>query len=189
MRNWLPQKPDLNQPNYHPSVFEENLPHHHPLPDFDRATLSWIAPEYLQHPKSVTWWTTAAIGMVIVVILEAFSGSWSMLAASVAFAVVFYITHQFHPPRHTKINLSDLGIKIGHRKIPYYSLEYFWIIYNPPHVKRLFLRLKDGFLPDLVIELENQDPHTVRALLEHHLVEVTGVKEHFTDQLLRFIKL
>jgi hypothetical protein len=176
-------------PNYHQSVFEENLDAEHPFPDFNKAIFSWIAPEYLQHPKSLRWWSAAAVVLLIAIILEAITGSWTMLAATVVFAIVYYITHQYHPPRHTKINLSELGVKIGHQQIPYAEIECFWIIYHPPSVKRLFLRIKDSFLPDLVIELENQDPQAIKAFLEHHLVEITGVKEHFSDQLLRLLKM
>lgn len=174
---------------YHPSVFEENLPTDHPLPHFDRAIFSWIAPEYIQHPKSAGWWAGAAIVLLIAFAIEALTGNWTLLAATLTFAFVFWLTHEFHKPRHTKINISELGVKIGHRQILYEEIQYFWIIYNPSHVKRLFLRIKDSFLPDLVLELEDQDPQAIRSFLEHHLVEVTGVQEHFTDQLLRLLKL
>lgn len=174
---------------FHPSVFEENLPANHPHPHFDRAILSWIAPEYLQHPKSVRWWTGAAIITLIAILLEAISGNWTMLAATITFAAVYYFTHEFRPPRHTKINISDLGVKVGHRKILYSEIEFFWIIYNPPEVKRLFLRIKDTFMPDLILELETQDPHTVKAVLEKHLIELIGVREHLTDHVLRLLKL
>lgn len=175
--------------DFHPSVFEPNLPAHHPHPHFDRATISWIAPEFLQHPKSTRWWVTAAIVVLVSMVLEALSGNWTMLAATLAFAFTYYLSHEYHPPRHTKINISDLGVKIGHRKIHYSEIEYFWIIYNPPEVKRLFIRLKGSLLPDLVFELEDQDPHAVREVLEKHLVEVTGVREHYTESLLRLFKL
>jgi hypothetical protein len=182
-------RPDQSGANYHQSVFEENLGTDHPHPHFDKAAFSWIAPEYLQHPKSIRWWVSAAIVLVIAIVLEALTGSWTMLAATLAFAGVFYFTHQYHPPRHTKINISELGLKIGHHRILFEEIEFFWIIYNPPEVKRLFIRIKDSLLPDLVIELEDQDPQAIRAFLERYLVEVTGVKEHFSDQLLRLFKL
>lgn len=187
MKRLLPKKPLRD--SYHPSVFEESLSEEHSLPDFNRAVFSWVTQEYLQHPKSASWWAGAAIVVVIASIIEALTGSWTMLAATLTFAIAYWTTHEFHPPQYTKINLSELGVKIGYRKIPYENIEFFWIIYNPPEVKRLFLRVKDSLFPDLVIELDDQDPQAIRAFLEKHLVEVTGVKEHFTDQLLRLLKL
>ncbi len=176
-------------PAYHPSVFENNLDESHPYPDFDKAVFSWIAPEYLQHPKTVRWWVIAAIVLLVAIIIEAVVSNWTMLAATVTFAAVYVFMHEFRPPKHTKINISELGIKMGHRKIPYAKIEFFWIIYNPPHVKRLCLRLKDHFISDLVIELEDQDPLAIRDYLETQLVELVNVHEGFTDVLLRLLKL
>lgn len=174
---------------YHPSAFEENLDHTHANPHFDKAAISWIAPEYLQHPKSTNWWVAAAIVWLVSIVLEAFSGNWTMLAATAVFGVVYWYVHEHHPPKHTKINLSDLGVKVGHNSIPYGEIVCFWITYTPPHTRRLYLQLKNAILPDLVIELEDQDPAKVRAFLEQHLSEVVGVKENFADSILRAFKL
>ncbi len=183
--NFLTRQREL----YHPSVYEENLEDSHPFPDFDKAAFSWIAPEYLQHPKTVKWWVIAGIILLLAMIAEAFSGNWTMLVATIVFAGVYTYVHTFRPPRHTKINISELGIKIGHRKIPYEALESFWIIYDPPLTKSLYFRQKNQLISDLVIELEDQDPLEIRAFLEKFLVEVTGVQQQFTDVLLRLLKL
>lgn len=178
-----------NKHQYHPSVYEENLTHEHPGPHFDKAAFSWIAPEYLQHPKSAKWWVVAGLIWVVSIILEALSGNWTMLAATVLFGLVYWYIHEHHPPRHTKINLSELGVKIGHSQIPYAEIESFWIIFDPPFSRRLFLRLKESILPDLIIELETQNPQQITAFLEQYLSERVGVKENFTDLILRALKL
>lgn len=176
-------------PLFHPSVFEENLDESHPHPHFDKAVFSWIAPEYLQHPKSIRWWTTAGVVVAIAVIIEAIVSNWTMLVATLVFAGVYTFVHEYNPPKHTKVNISELGIKIGHKKIPYENIECFWIIYNPPMVRRLYLRLKTQLLSDLVIELEDQDPLLIREYLERNVAEMTGVRESLTDVILRIIKL
>jgi len=178
-----------HHPRYHPSVFEENLDESHPHPHFDKAYFSWIAPEFLQHPKTIRWWVIAAIVLLIAIIAEAFSGNWTMLLATVVFGAVYTYMHECHPPKHTKINISELGIKIGHREIPYENIERFWIIYDPPWVKRLYLRISGNLLADLVIELENQDPVAIRAFLETYLVEIVDAHERLTDVILRIIRL
>ena len=177
------------QSSYHPSVYEANLDREHPFPDFNRAAFSWVAPEYLQHPKSVRWWVIAGMVFLMAVIIEALVANWTMLAATFAFALVYAYLHYFHPPRRTKVNISELGIKLGHKKVPYEEIESFWIIYDPPQTKKLYLRVKDKLIPDLVIELEQQDPEAIRRYLETRLVEITGMRESFTDLLLRLLKL
>jgi len=180
----------LYESQIHPSVLEENLHHSHPHPHFDKAVFSWIAPEYIQHPKSARWWVIAAIVWLVSVILEAFTGNWSMLLATVTFGLVYWYIHEHHPPRHTKINLSELGVKIGHRSIHYAEIDAFWIIYKPhTRLKRLCFRLHDKFIPDLILELEDQDPQPIRVFLEHHLPEIVGVQEHFGDIILRLFRI
>jgi hypothetical protein len=186
-----PNQPDkmLYESQLHPSVFQDNLTVDHPGSHFDKAVFSWIAPEYLQHPKSLNWWILAGVVLVICLVLEAFSGNWSMLAATLTFGVVYWYLHEHHPPKHTKINISELGIKIGHRTIAYSQIEAFWIIFNPPLTKRLCFRLTDKILPDLVIELEHQDPQALKIFLEQHLTEITGVREHLSDLILKILKI
>ena len=190
MKKYLQQKLFRKpQSIYHPSVYEENLGEEHPFPDFNKPVFSWIAPEFLQHPKTVRWWVIAGIVFVLAVIIEAIVSNWTMLVATLVLGAVYAYLHEFHPPKHVKINLSELGIKLGHKQILYEEIESFWIIYDPPQVKRLYIRLKEKLITDLVLELENQDPQAVRAFLERYLVEVTGVRENFSDILLRIIKL
>ena len=179
----------LFESQLHPSVLEENLSAEHPVPHFDKAVFSWIAPEYHQHPKSVQWWLWAAIVLFVAVIIEAATGNWSMLIASLVFGFVYWYSHEHHPPRHTKINISELGVKVGHAQIPYANISAFWIIYDPPYVKKLYLRVNDRLFPDIVLELEQQDPEAIRSYLEQYLPEITGVKEHLSDIILRIIKL
>lgn len=190
MKKYLQQKLfQKPQSNYHPSVFEQNLGEEHPFPDFNKPAFSWVGPEYLQHPKSIRWWVIAGIVFVLAVIIEAVISNWTMLAATLVFGLVYSYVHEFHPPKHVKVNISELGIKLGHKRFLYEEIESFWIIYDPPSVKKLYIRLKDKLITDIVIELENQDPQAIRSFLEMYLSEVTGVRETFTDVILRLFKL
>ena len=190
MKKYLQQKLfQKPQSNYHSSVNEENLGKDHVFPDFDKPAFSWIAPELLQRPKTVKWWVIAGIILVVAVIVEALVSNWTMLMATVVFGLVYTYLHMFHPPLYVKINISELGVKLGHKRILYEEIECFWIIYNPPQVKQLYIRIKDKLITDLVIELEDQNPEAIRRFLEQYLVEVIGKRENFTDVLLRMLKL
>lgn len=187
-----PERPDLVLPEnrLHQSVFEENHSEtDHPEKSFTKAVFSWIAPEYHQHPKSIRWWVTAAVVLLIALILEAISGNWTFLAATLIFALVYWYTENHHPARHTKIVISAMGIKVGHTTIPYSQIKSFWIVYNPPEVKKLYLRLDRNYLSDLVLELENQDPLAIREFLRNHLEELADRQETVSDFILRTFKL
>ena len=177
------------QDAYHPSVYEENFGEEHVLPDYNLAIFSWIAPEYLQHPKSIRWWVIAGIVLLIAIMLEAIVTNWTMLVATLVFGLLYAYLHYYRPPRYVKINISELGIKLGYKKIPYEEIEAFWIIYDPQYIKRLYLRLKGKLIPDVVIELEQQDPEAIRQYLGDRIVEITGMRENLTDVILRLLKL
>lgn len=187
-----PDRADLVLPEtrIHDSVFEENHSlDDHPEKAFTKAVFSWVAPEYHQHPKSVQWWVTAGVVLLIALILEAVSGNWTFLVATLVFALVYWYTEIHHPPRHTKIILSSIGVKIGHTVIPFNQIKNFWVIYNPPEVKKLYLRLRRYYLADLIIELENQDPLAIRKFLGEHLEELPDRKETVSEFILRTFKL
>ncbi|MBD3270731.1 hypothetical protein GF376_04345 [Candidatus Peregrinibacteria bacterium] len=180
----------LRESEIHESVFEENLDANQKEGDpYLKAVFSWIAPEYLQHPKSTTWWVMAGFIFLIAIILEAVTGNWTMLLATVTFAVVYYVVHEHAPPKHTKVVISEMGIKVGHQKIPYSEIESFWILYDPPYLKRLNIRTKKSFFADLVIELENEDPSEIKEFLSQYIIEIPDKKEHLTDTILRILKL
>jgi hypothetical protein len=179
----------LYQSQIHPSVFEENIGPDDHGDAYLKAVFSWIAPEYLQHPKTARWWVYAGIVLLIAIIIEALTGSWTMILATVVFAGVYAYMHEFQPPRHTKIVLSDIGIKVGNQKIPYSGIESFWVLYEPPHTSTLNFRLRRQFFPDLVIELEDQDPASVREYLTSFVPELTNQKAKTTDLILRLLKL
>lgn len=180
IKNKLIREPVL----FHPSVFEEN----NELV-LNNNEISWIAPEYLQRPKTASWWAGAFVVLIIAITIEALTGDWTMLAVTLMFAFVYWTSHTFRPPKKTKITLSSKGIKIGYHFIPFSDIEFFWIIYNPPEVKQLFFRVRKRLFADIVVELEGQNPDQIKYFLEEHLTEVMGVQESFSDIILRLLKL
>ncbi len=187
-----PDRPDrvVYEDQLHESVYEENESHDaHPEKSYLKAVFSWIAPEYHQHPKSLTWWVVAGISLLIIMIIEAWTGNWTMLLATMVFGVVYWYLHEHHPPRFTKVVISDLGLKIGHRKIPYSKIHSFWVLYDPPNLKRLVFRLRNSYLSDLIIELEDQDPTAIANYLSKNITELTDQEESIADLIVRLLKM
>jgi len=174
----------------HDSVFEDN--HHqdaHPDHTFQKAVFSWVAPEYEQHPKSRRWWLTSGIIVVISLLLEILTANWTLLIATLVLVPVYWYIHEFHPPRYTKIVLSDAGLKIGHRTVPYSQIVSFWIFYEPKILKTLNFRLHHGAFNELNIQLEDQDPVALREFIQQYIPELEGKKEEWSSVVLRLLKL
>ena len=166
----------------HSSVFENTHQTFKPI-------FSWIAPEFHQPEKSSNWWLSYAVIYILVLMLEWFYASWTMILATSVFAVVYFYINEYHPAKHTRISISDFGIKIGHKEIPFSHIESFWILYDSKRIKTLNFRQKKSFFVDVSLELEEQDPTEIRAFLLRNLPEWEGKNESLSDIIIRTFNL
>lgn len=156
---------------------------------YDRAIFSWTAPEYIQHPKSKFWYTAAATIGAAIILTDLFTNNLTMALAIIVFASVYMYTHIHHPPKDIQITVSKMGIKVGKMVFPYSHIQAFWIFHNPPHITTLNLRVKSHFFSDIIIQLKNEDPASLREFLCGQIPEWEGKSERFGDVILRLLKL
>lgn len=167
---------------------EEEEKNEKPKTPFDETVISWKAPEYIQHEKGAIWYIAAGVALVLLCIYAIFTYNWTLLIALVVLAAVYYWMHGF-PPKDIDVKISKVGIKVNDKEYPYQNIDSFWIIYRPPHVKTLNLKSNSRFLPDISIQLNDQDPSEVREYLVSQIREQEGREEKFIDALVRILKL
>lgn len=155
---------------------------------FDEAIISWESPEYIQHEKGVIWYLAAIACALILCVYAIFTANWTLVLALIVLAAVYYRIHGF-PPQNVKVKISKTGIKINSKEYPYQNIDSFWIIYNPPSTKTLNLKSNSRLLPDIAIQLGDQDPSELRAYLVSQIREREGREELFIDSLIRILKL
>lgn len=155
---------------------------------FDEAVISWESPEYIQHEKGIFWYLIAIACALILCVYAIFTANWTLLVALIVLAAVYYRIHGY-PPKNVKIKISRVGIKINSKEYPYQNIDSFWIIYNPPSTKTLNLKSNSRLLPDIAIQLGDQDPSEIREYLASQIREKEGREELFIDSLIRILKL
>lgn len=155
---------------------------------FHDHVISWEAPEYVQHEKSLLWFIIAGVLAVALIVYAGLIGNWTMVVAIIVIAALYMWLHG-QTPQHVQILISKTGIKFGEKEIPYQNMTNFWIVYDPPHVTTLNIKSNSRFYPDLSIELGDQDPAILRTFLCAHVRENEGKIEHFSDTLIRIFKL
>lgn len=155
---------------------------------FDKAIISWESPEYIQHEKGVAWYLIAIASALILCAYAIFTGNWTLVVALIVLAAVYYRIHGY-PPKNVKVKISRVGIKINSKEYPYQNIDSFWIIYNPPSIKTLNLKSNSRLLPDIAIQLGDQDPSKLREYLVSQIREREGREELFIDSLIRILKL
>lgn len=155
---------------------------------FEKALISWHAPEYPHHEKSLLWFLIAALIIGILVFYGLETNGWTFSIALIVFAGTYYLIYR-HKPRMVEVKVSGFGVKIGTQSIPFSSIKHFWVLYDPPHLKRLYLRMSSRFYPDIFVSLEDIDPANLRRLLSAYIKELEGRHEPFSDTLVRLLKL
>ena len=154
----------------------------------DKVLLTWDAPEYVQYHKSPRWYLTAVIIVIITAIAALLTDNWTMALATITFAGVYQYIHKHHPPKIITITLTNMGIRIGKKFIPYSHIQAFWIIYHEG-MKTLNLKVIKSFYSDTIIHFNGQDPVEVRRILVSQIPEWEGKNERLSDVILRLLRL
>ncbi|KKP36609.1 MAG: hypothetical protein UR27_C0016G0006 [Candidatus Peregrinibacteria bacterium GW2011_GWA2_33_10] len=155
---------------------------------YDNAVISWETPQFIKHQKGKLWFVIGALIVFSFVIWGLVNNSWTMSIAFLAFAAVYYISH-LKEPKIITIKISQIGIKIGADFYPYSSIKYFWIIYKPPYVQTLHLKLSLNTFSEIEIQLSGQDPSEIRDYLLRQIPEIEGKEESFSSVFARLTRL
>jgi len=153
----------------------------------NRIVLAWTAPEYLHQHKPLAWYIGAALTVLLLITWGYFSNNWTMVLAIVVFAAVYTYLHHYHPPKNIPIEISEMGIRVGHIFHPYSHIQAFWIHYQYG-LKTLNLRVHKQVFSDVVIQLEHQDPVEIRHYLVSQIPEWEGKTERVGEMVLRLLK-
>lgn len=155
---------------------------------FDEALIAWIAPETIRHERGPVWKIVMSIVVLALIGGGIYYGAWTFSLAIGAFVSAYYLIHLEHP-KAIEIKISDIGIKIGYRKYTYSQIKAFWLIYDPPFVQTLNIRITGQYISDITIQLGDQSPATIREFLVTKIPELEGQSEKLSDILLRLFKI
>lgn len=155
---------------------------------FDDAEISWVAPEYIKHDRGLLWKISAVLVVLIAAGFGIMYNAWTFSLAIVAFAVAYSLVRLEHP-RDVDVKISNVGIKIGAKKIPYSRIRAFWVIYEPPFIQTFNIRVSGDLLLDISIQMNGQDPAKLREFLLSKIPEMEGKGESLSDALLRLFKI
>ncbi len=159
------------------------------LPYVGEEIFGWMVDEYERHERGPVWYAIAfLIGLSFV--LYAIVTRNFLFAVVVIMAGVIIALSALREPQKIPFLITTRGVALGHQFVSYKDLRSFWILYEPPHLKNLYLDFRSPITPHLVIPLDDQDPIEIRtALLEFLIENETQEDEPLTDILGRFLKI
>ncbi|MBD3311632.1 MAG: hypothetical protein GF349_04015 [Candidatus Magasanikbacteria bacterium] len=150
---------------------------------------NWKIEEFEKFNRSRRWYIFMIILGLALVLYGVFSGNFLFSLIIILFSIIIFLqSHQ--EPTEVPFGISELGIMIGNRFYEYNELEKFYIIYDPPETKSLFIDTKSTTRPLLRIPLKDNDPLKVRSTLKQYLEEdIEKEEEPYSDKFARVWKL
>lgn len=155
---------------------------------YGEEVFGWIAPQYIKHERGVYWYLVAGLAAVILAIWGLFNDAWTFSLVIIVFCAVYYL-HHFEHPHDVTISITEMGIRIGKKAIPFRNIRAFWIYYLPGHVETLNLLTTDSLFPEISIQLNGQNPVPLRNYLLKQIPEWEGKEESFLEAILRLLKI
>ena len=155
-----------------------------------RILHQWVFPEYDRHNRSALWYVLA-FGIGGALIAYALKDGNPLFALIILLLALILFTHHRQAPMQLNFTLFETGIQVGDTFFLFREIDSFWVIYEPPVVKRLYLLPKNRSLRgEISIPLLDQNPVELRRMLLEYLKEdLDRDEETHNDKLGRLLKL
>ncbi len=165
------------------------------------TSASWSFLEFPKYTRGKAWYVGAGVVGAILIAYAFFTHNFLFALIVVMMALIIFLQHTRSPKKIT-CSIGAGGIKLARQNfagqnlgwlarqdIPWNDITKFWIIYQPPEVKKLYLATKRFLMPQISVPLEQQNPVQIRELLLKYLPEdLTKENESNVDTMSRILK-
>ncbi len=156
--------------------------------DFAEVFFQWEIPEFTKHQRSLWWYMVVIIIGIGMIVYSIFTANF-LFALIIILAAFIIFLKDYTSAGKLLFQITEDGIFLGNQFIGYDKLKNFYIIYDPPAVKKLFFRMK-GLYPTISIPLNDKNPLLIRKkLLEYLAEDIERKHQSLDDQLESIFKL
>ncbi len=149
----------------------------------------WKIREYEKTPRDRRWYMIMGVITVLLLVYSIFTDNYLFSLIIVLFGIVLFM-HEIQEPLELDIAVTETGVLVGKKFYRFSELDQYWIIYDPPYVKNLYLITKSVLKNRISIPLLDNDPRPVRDYLEQFLEEnLDEEEEPLSDRLSRMFNL
>lgn len=147
-----------------------------------RIVLRWNAYEHEHVPRGSDWyWALGIIAVSAALTSIIFHDTLFAILILIAAAILGMLANV--PPEIVRFEISDRGIRIGDTMHKFEDIISFWVEEEGKERPLLLVDTTKLMAPNLIIPLENIDPHVVRTYLRDHAEEVP-MKEPIAHKIL-----
>ncbi len=154
------------------------------------ATLyEWEIKEYESHNRSRRWYIIAGIIGAAILAYAIISGNYLFCLIVLLMAIIIFL-QDAQKALTLMFVITENGVIVGRKFYNFKEIKNFWILYNPPTVKNLYLRTNVGLKTTLQIPLYDYDPRAIQDLLRNFIEEdTTQEDESLSDKIMRALKI
>lgn len=136
----------------------------------DDILAQWQIPEFYKHAKTKKWYWVFAVVIVALLIFCYFTQNY-LFAIIIVLITILYLIIEKTDIKTLDFTITYDGIFIANKFTEFKNLKDFYIIYQPPQIKNLYLQYKNTFRPYMQIPLLDQNPVEIRKILLEFLPE------------------
>lgn len=153
------------------------------------AVFAWGVGEYEKHDRPKRWYFIAGLIGVALLLYAILSGNY-LFALVVVLAGIILFLQDMQAPMEVSVVITEIGVIVGSKFYPFSEFRNYWIIYQPPEVKNLYLATNSLVKHRLQIPLLDNDPRPIRDFLNQFIVEdLDQEQEPLSDRLGRLFKI
>jgi hypothetical protein len=169
------------------NMAEENL-NEESNNDFGQVFFNWEIPEFIEYPRSPLWYLAVIIIGLILIIYSIWTANF-LFALIVILAAFIVFLRSYRKAANLIFQITEDGLMIGNQFFKYDQIKSFYIVYDPPAVKKLFFNPK-GLYPTISVPLHDKNPLLIRQkLLEYIKEDLDKKNQSIDDQLETIFKL
>ena len=159
------------------------------LGKYGTALVSWEIDEYPHHERSRTWYVIAGT-LSLMFIIYAITTANFLFALIILMTDIIFVLMAFKKPDRLAVVLTNTGMLVGDAYYAYSGMKDFSLLYEPPHIKTLYIDFYSPWRPMLSVPIEEMDPNNLREILLNFCEEnLHRNEETLTDILRRLYKL
>ncbi|HTK60237.1 MAG TPA: hypothetical protein VL283_03480 [Candidatus Baltobacteraceae bacterium] len=158
------------------------------IDDEGDVVFSWLVDEYERHERGPVWYAISFLVAVGLILYAIVAQNFLFAIIIVMFGIIIGLS-TLREPERILFRVTTRGVGVGHLFVPYKELKDFWIVYEPPYVKNLYVEHKNSVTPRIVVPIEEADPVEIRRAMLEYLDENGTTEEPLGDLLGRVLKL
>lgn len=160
----------------------------------------WSFKEFEHHQHSRSWQVWMTLVLIGGIGLSVWYENIMLAFLLFAFAIIL-ITRELQGPEMMRVYIREGALELiledHHHQdrlattvIPWKDIKRYWMLYQPPEIKNIYIRFTSPFRNGLRIPLIDQNPVEIRNTLNRFIDEDLSITEEpFIDLLARRLKL